>query len=125
MFALQPLPPLMLWLSAPFLFLLYRYLVILYRQTPVARGLSLQADGQLRWWQSDQPGGQLMAGCLISEYALLLSWQSVNKQQHWQWLFADQLSAADYRALARQLNQFNWQTSGGRQTAKSNETQSR
>lgn len=78
----------------------------------MARGLSLQADGRLRWWQSEQPAGQLIAGCLVSEFALLLRWRSDNNKRHLQWLLADQLSVADYRALARQLNQFNWQRTG-------------
>ncbi|WP_097111532.1 protein YgfX [Arsukibacterium tuosuense] len=113
LFAFQPLPPVSLWLAAPLLFLLYWYGVSLYRQGPVAAGLSLQANGQLRWWQSDYPAGQLIAGCLVSEFALLLRWQSDNNQPHLQWLLADQLTVADYRALARQLNQFNWQAGAG------------
>ncbi|MDX1536697.1 protein YgfX [Arsukibacterium sp.] len=108
----QPLQPLTLWLATPFILALYWYGVRLYRQGAVARGLSLQADGRLRWWQSEQPAGQLIAGCLVSEFALLLRWRSDNNKRHLQWLLADQLSVADYRALARQLNQFNWQRTG-------------
>lgn len=111
--AFQPLPPVSLWLATPLLFALYWYGVCLYRHGPVAAGLSLQANGQLRWWQSEQPAGQLVAGCLVSEFALLLRWQSGDSRQHLQWLLADQLSVADYRALARQLNQFNWQAGAG------------
>ncbi|WP_365869187.1 protein YgfX [Arsukibacterium sp.] len=114
LFAFQPLPPLSLWLAAPLLFILYWYGVNLYQQGPVAKGLSLQDNGQLRWWQSEQPAGQLIAGCLVSEFGLLLRWRSENNNQHLQWLLADQLTIADYRALARQLNQFNWQAGAGK-----------
>jgi hypothetical protein len=75
----------------------------------MAAGLSLQQNGQLRWWQSKMPPGQLREGCLVSEFAILLRWQSDNEQLYLHWLLADQFTAADYRTLARQLNQFNWQ----------------
>ena len=114
LFALQPLPPLTLLLTAPLLFMLYWYGLSLYRQRPVANGLSLQADGRLSWWQSEQPAGRLVAGCLVSEFGLLVRWQSDSNKQHLQWLLADQLSVADYRALARQLNQFNWKAGAQR-----------
>ncbi|MBV2130655.1 protein YgfX [Arsukibacterium indicum] len=110
----QPLTQLALWLAAPFVWALYWYGLTLYRQSPVASGLNLHASGQLNWWQSKHPSGQLIAGCLVSEFALLLRWQCAGNKQHSQWLVADQLSAADYRALARQLNQFNWQCSSAK-----------
>jgi len=108
-FLLQPLPGLALWLASPLLFLVYWYGVRCYRQPRLAAGLSLQADGQLRWWQSTLPGGALREGCLVSEFGLLLRWQSEHAQLHLHWLLADQLTATDYRALARRINQFNWQ----------------
>ena len=116
-FAIQPLSLLTLWLIAPFLWGLYWYGIILYQQKAVAKGLSVQANGQLRWLQSEQPGGQLVAGCLVSELGLLVRWQNDNNQQYGQWLLADQLSVAHYRALARQLNQVNWQASAGKYPA--------
>lgn len=116
MFCVQPLPLLALWLAAPLLCSLYWYGISIYRLGPVAKGLALQADGQLRWWQSERPGGQLIAGCLVSEFGLLLRWQSIGNHQHQQWLLADQLNTADYRALARQLNQFNWQQATAKQS---------
>ena len=108
-FVLQPLPGIALALAAPLLCAVYWYGIRCYRQPQAATGLSLQPDGQLRWWLSKLPGGQLREGCLVSEFGVLVRWQSEHRQLHQQWLLADQLSAADYRALARQLNQFNWQ----------------
>ncbi|MAD74198.1 MAG: hypothetical protein CML20_05275 [Rheinheimera sp.] len=109
LFVLQPLPGVAVGLAAPLLFVVYWYGIRCYRQPRVATGLSLQPDGQLQWWHSKLPGGQLREGCLVSEFGVLVRWQCQHAQLHLQWLLADQLTAADYRALARQLNQFNWQ----------------
>ncbi len=98
-----------LGLVAPLLCWLFWYGITCYQQGPAGNGLTLLADGQLRWWQSALPAGQLENGSLISEYGLLLRWRCQDNKHYQQWLLADQLSTADYRALARQLNQFNWQ----------------
>lgn len=108
-FCIQPLSLLTLCLAAPLLCGLFWYGLIHYQQEPVAAGLSVDAQGKLHWWQSSQPGGQLLAGCLVSEFILLVRWQSDDNRQLQQWLLADQFTIADYRALARQLNQLNWQ----------------
>jgi hypothetical protein len=109
LFCLQSLPLMILFLTAPLLCWLYWYGVTLYQQGTLAKGLSVQSDGQLQWWQSKQPGGKLTSGCLVSEFIVLLRWQSTDQRQHQQWLLADQFINADFRALARLLNQLHWQ----------------
>lgn len=54
---------------------------------------------------------RLMPGGLVSQVALRLSRQSLsdNKQSQF-WLFADQCAPEQYRALARAVNQLNWQS---------------
>ncbi len=113
-FCLQPFQPLLLALAAPMLCWLYWYGLTRYQRGLVATGLSVQADGQLRWLHSEQPGGQLLTGSLVSQFALLLRWQDQDNRQYQQWLLADQLTEADYRALARLLNQLNWQALGAK-----------
>ncbi|KKO44515.1 hypothetical protein WG68_15310 [Arsukibacterium ikkense] len=109
LFCIEPLPLVTLGLAAPFLCALFWLGISCYQQGPPAMGLTLNVDGQLRWWQSALPAGQLMVGSLVSEYGLLLRWHDADNRQYQQWLLYDQLTIADYRALARQLNQVNWQ----------------
>ncbi|KKO48562.1 hypothetical protein VT06_10745 [Arsukibacterium sp. MJ3] len=109
LFCLQPLPLMILFLTAPLLCWLYWYGVTLYQQGTLAKGVTVQSDGQLQWWQSKQPGGKLTPGCLVSEFMVLLRWQSADQRQHQQWLLADQFTDVDFRALARLLNQLSWQ----------------
>ena len=71
--------------------------------------LSLNDSGELYWSGNALPAGRLCQGGLVSQWLLRLSWQSSDgSQQFNKWIFADQCSGGQYRALARALNQRNW-----------------
>lgn len=70
--------------------------------------LTLTAEGQIHWFEPRAGSGQLVAGGLVAQYALKLCWQDGASQRRQRWVFADQCSAMQYRALARSINQTNW-----------------
>lgn len=98
------------WLSMPLLVLTYYLLIKRWQQPLRAQALLLQDNGQLRWLQSAFASGQLCSPCLISQYAIVLSWHTENQQRQQYWLCRDELSEQDYRALARQLQCWRWQS---------------
>lgn len=60
-------------------------------------------------WQTPCYGQtQLCRGGLVSQQVLRLNWQAGGKIQQ-RWVFADQCSDEAFRALARAINQRNWQ----------------
>lgn len=86
------------------------YLLWQLAQQPLtATMLQLNTKGELRWFAANLPAGQLQPDCLLSRYALQLSWRDQDGKSWRRWLFADQLSDADYRALARQIRMLQWQ----------------
>ena len=78
--------------------------------------LTLNPDGSVYWFDAAAAGGntaapaQLCHGGLVSQWALRLNWQTgKGKRAYQRWIFADQCSSAEFRALARAINQQNWQ----------------
>lgn len=78
-------------------------------QPLAATMLQLSTDGELRWFAASLPSGQLQSDCLLSRYAVQLSWRDNDGKIWRRWLFADQFSESDYRALARQIRMLQWQ----------------
>lgn len=76
--------------------------------------LLIGEQGELRWLQSDSVAGQLQVTSLVTEWVICLRWRTApdrscpgGKQQE-RWLFADQCSDDDFRALARSIRQRRW-----------------
>ena len=86
------------------------------RQTPVT--LLLGEQGELRWLQCDTAAGQLQADSLVLEWAIRLQWRTEpsrlcpHGQLQQRWIFADQCSDDDFRALARSIRQRRWMLAG-------------
>lgn len=72
--------------------------------------LCLDEKGAIQWQQVSFAAGQLSHRSLISNLLLLLEWQDEQGQKHRFWLFKDQVSEQDYRALARQLQLQRWRS---------------
>lgn len=116
-----------LWLSVIFLLLplsgqgylwgllfltLWFYLLLAAWQQPFRSAvLCLDEQGALQWQQVSLPAGQLCQRSLITHVLLLLEWHDEQGQRYRFWLFKDQVTAQDYRALARQLQLQRWRSS--------------
>ena len=71
---------------------------------------TLTAQGRLQSANASLPSGQLIAGGLVSQYVLKLCWRCDDGDVvHQRWIFADQCTDTEYRALARLVNQTHWQ----------------
>lgn len=100
---------------------LWSYLVLLalfacfwwqqWSELQISQSLLIGEQGELRWLQGDTPAGQLQADSLVLEWAIRLHWRTapsrVYPRGHMQqrWLFADQCSDDDFRAIARSIRQ--------------------
>ena len=85
----------------------YWYRVWQHHKQPLL--FSLSDNGELHWTATALPSGRLYRGGLVSQWVLKLNWRSsAGNQQFEKWIFPDQCSAEQYRALARALNQHNW-----------------
>lgn len=108
-YGILPVTAVGFWLALPLLALTFYLLIRRWQQPVVAQALFLEDEGHLRWLQSALPGGKLCSPCLISPYAMLLSWHTDSAQKQQYWLCRDELSEHDYRALARHLQCWRWQ----------------
>jgi len=71
--------------------------------------LTLHQD-KLHWFVPAHGSATLCRGGLVSQHMLKLCWLTDNGQGLMQrWVFADQCSDSEFRALARAVNQCNWQ----------------
>lgn len=114
--ALTPMPWWALLLATPLLLAGYSFGYQAYQQVQQARLLALNSDGSVYWFDPAETGGntaapaQVCHGGLVSQWAVRLSWRQSKEQRPYQrWIFADQCSSAEFRALARAINQQNWQ----------------
>ena len=97
------------YLPAALLLLAFFYLLLQYWAAPGVSGIMhLSQEGALHWQQSANPAGQLTADCLLNPWYVQLHWQDEVGQLQRCFLFADQLSASDYRALARLIQLQRW-----------------
>lgn len=72
--------------------------------------LCLDKQGAVQWLQVPFAAGQLSHRSLITHWLLLIEWQDRQGQQYRFWLFKDQVTAQDYRVLARQLQLQRWRS---------------
>ncbi|WP_215396482.1 protein YgfX [Rheinheimera oceanensis] len=76
--------------------------------------LTITDNSQLHWFNSNLPPGRLLPGGLVSQHMLRLQWQADTDQRCYRkWIFADQCSEMQFRALARAISQQNWQSGSG------------
>jgi len=110
-FLLLPLAGNRYWPAALFL-MLWFYLIIRAWQHPFSLAiLHIDSAGAVRWQHTGLPSGQLSHRCLTSTLLLQLHWYDDGGRSSRLWIFADQLSRADYRALARQIQIQRWRSS--------------
>ncbi len=101
-----PWPALLLFALLCLWFYTRWYQVFVASQQP--QQLTLQQN-TLHWFAPPDGSSTLCRGGLVSQHALKLCWLSANGQQRRQrWVFADQCSDTEFRALARAVNQCNW-----------------
>jgi len=76
--------------------------------------LTVTDNSQVHWFNSALPAGRLLPGGVVSQHMLRLQWQAEPEQRCYRkWIFADQCSEAQFRALARAISQQNWQSGSG------------
>lgn len=96
--------------------LLVIYQLLQQWQVPLSNQvLTVQPDGQLHWLGDSQPKGTLLRSSLICGWGVWLHWQDEQQQPRQLWLYRDNFSESDFRALARHCQLVRWQ-SGHRQS---------
>lgn len=110
LYSVTPLSPGWRLLSIPVLFCLFWYLLQAFNAPAVASTVMLYEQDRIRWLNSKLMPGVIVKGGLVSQYLILICWQADDGRICRQWLFADQLSKAGFRTLARNINQSNWLT---------------
>ena len=113
LFWLVPMPWWALLFAVPLLFSSYWLGVRQYHQLRRQQALLLHNDGTVHWFTLPASAAVVsgtLCGGLVSQWAIKLCWQRDNsKAISQQWVFADQCPPAQFRALARAVNQANWQ----------------
>lgn len=98
----------LLFMAALLLLFYWHWYQVLQRPS-TATGLVLTDTGELHWLPSHAAKpGKLLAGGLISAFAIQLRYQAADGKIHRCWILADQCRASDFRTLARYVNQANW-----------------
>ncbi len=86
------------------------YLLLQQWQQPLTtRMLSLAHSGELYWLGSQLPQGMLLPQSLVCSWGIWLYWQDAQHNIHQRWLYQDNFSNADFRALARHCQLIRWQ----------------
>jgi len=70
--------------------------------------LYISAEGSVHWQPAYRAAGQLSSRSLVTQWLIQLCWQDQHQKKHVVWIFSDQLSSADYRALARHIQLQRW-----------------
>lgn len=96
------------------LLLFYWHWYAVLQQLQQSDALTLTDNTQIFWFNSNLPPGRLVSGGLVSQHMLRLQWQPETGQRCYRkWIFADQCSEPQFRALARAISQQNWQSDNG------------
>lgn len=107
--AFSPLTEFWLYIVAVASFTYYWQWFAQFQRLTVTATLALNLDGGLQWFGKIAGSGNLSAGGLICPYALKLCWlDNLHHRLHQRWVFVDQCSDEQFRALARAINQCNW-----------------
>lgn len=100
-FAATPLPLSWRLILLPLWAVFFWYWLRLWQQPVIASVLFID-DNKLHWLDSNLPAGMLCRGGVVGQYASLLCWDDgLSGKKQSVWLFYDQFSEGDYRALAR------------------------
>lgn len=70
--------------------------------------LYLDTEGLMHWQPALLADGKLTEGSFITALFLRIEWLDWQGKRHRFWLFKDQVSEQDYRAVARQLQLQRW-----------------
>jgi len=98
-----------LWLSSlPMLAACY-LLLQRWQQPLTTPMLSLADSGELRWLGDPLPPGILLPQSLVCSWGIWLYWQDPQQNIQQRWLYQDNFSVADFRALARHCQLRRWQ----------------
>lgn len=104
--------PLSIWqllmLSPLLVFWLYRQLQC-WQQPLFCRMLTLDENGRIRFFADVKPAGQLLGQSLVCAWGFWLYWRDDEAVVHQLWLYRDNFSESDGRALARACVQSRWQ----------------
>ncbi|WP_423185620.1 protein YgfX [Alishewanella sp. d11] len=108
LFVLLPLAGLS-YLFAGCLLIAWFYLLLRAWPQPVTQIiLYLDDEGLMHWQPSLLADGKLSEGSFITALCLRIEWLDWQGKRHRFWLFKDQVSEQDYRAVARQLQLQRW-----------------
>ncbi|MBU2280476.1 MAG: hypothetical protein KKB45_16925 [Gammaproteobacteria bacterium] len=98
-----------LWLGS-FPMLIGCYLLLeSWKQPLTTTMLAIAQNGELRWLGDRLPQGVLLPQSLICSWGILLFWQDLQQKTQQRWLYQDNFSAPDFRALARHCQLIRWQ----------------
>lgn len=91
--------------------LLVSYWLLQQWQTPLSNQvLMVQPGGQFHWLSDSQPKGTLLRSSLVCGWGVWLHWQDEQQQPGQLWLYRDNFSESDFRALARHCQLVRWQS---------------
>lgn len=106
---LLPLSGVQLLILSPLLvFWLYRQLQC-WQQPMFCQMLTLDENGRIRFFADVKPAGQLLGQSLVCGWGFWLYWRDDEAVVHQLWLYRDNFSESDGRALARVCAQSRWQ----------------
>lgn len=79
-------------------------------QRPLATPmLSIANNGELHWLGDTLPSGILLGQSLVCSWGIWLYWQDQHQRIQQHWLYQDNFSVEDFRALARHCQLVRWQ----------------
>lgn len=105
---LLPLSGWQLLLCSP-VFILWLYWQLQRWQQPLnCRMLTLDENGRIRFFADVKPAGQLLQHSLVCAWGFWLYWRDDEGVVHQLWLYRDNFSESDGRALARACVQSRW-----------------
>lgn len=96
------------WGSLPLLIGSY-FLLQQWQRPLVTSSLSISQHGDIHWLGDGLPAGRLMPQSLVCSWGVWLYWQDDQQQVFQYWLYQDNFSRTDFRALARHCQLARWQ----------------
>lgn len=107
--SLLPLAGWWLYLSSLPMVVACYWLLQQWQQPLTTTMLSIANNGELCWLGDHLPAGFLRPQSLVCSWGIWLYWQDDQQRLHQYWLYQDNFSTADFRALARHCQLVRWQ----------------
>ena len=85
------------------------FLLQKWQQQLPATLLLVSVKGDIHWLGDALAAGQLLPQSLVCHWGIWLYWRDAQQQTHQLWLYQDNFSQADFRALARHCQLVRWQ----------------